>query len=257
MEKTKPSIGIIGGMGPQASLDLSQKVLEETVARIDQDHIAMILISRPASILDRTEFVLGLIDENPGTSIAQVAIDLAHAGATVAGIPCNSAHCPPIFNLVQDLLKQNKTPLRLLHMIKETVLYLQAMLPPPARVGILSTTGIYKVGVYRKALQQAGYAILEPDPETQTEVVHAAIYDTDYGIKAHSHPVTEKARMRLETVLDDYLNQAADMVILGCTELPLCFPETHYKDVRLLDPTRILARALIRETQPEKLRPIL
>ena len=110
-----PIIGIIGGMGPQAGLDLAEKVIAETTAAKDQEHLPMALLSYGHKIGDRSAYVFGEITKNPGFAIASVARTLAELGVRVAGIPCNSAHAPEIFNALTNSLKDLN--IRILHLI--------------------------------------------------------------------------------------------------------------------------------------------
>ena len=96
-----PLIGIIGGVGPFAGLDLQRKILEQTVAAADQEHLPVISVSWPGPIADRTEYLLGRVPENPAYAILEQLRLLAAAGATVAGIPCNTAHAPAIFDVIR------------------------------------------------------------------------------------------------------------------------------------------------------------
>ena len=89
-------IGIVGGAGPYAGLDLAQKILEQTIAEKDQDYLPTLLISTPDKIEDRTRFLLGEITSNPAHSIFRNLCDLNTLGASVVGIPCNTAHAPAI-----------------------------------------------------------------------------------------------------------------------------------------------------------------
>lgn len=254
-ERTSPPmIGIIGGMGPYAGLDLVRKVFDETEAWTDQEHLPLALLSIPGSIVDRTAYVLGDVDENPGYAIARIALALERSGASVAGIPCNSAHSPVIFDVIRRQLAEAGSRLVLLHMIEETAAHLAALPHPPARVGVLSTTSVFRLGLYRDALAQVGLEAVLPSAEMQEEVVHAAVYDPVYGVKAGSSPVSERARADLETAVASLAARGAEAVVLGCTEMPLALPESHAAGVPLIDPTRILARALIRSTYPERLR---
>ncbi len=249
-----PMMGIIGGMGPYAGLDLVRKVFDETEAGTDQEHLPLALLSVPGDIVDRTAYLLGDVDENPGYAIARIALALERAGASVAGIPCNSAHAPVIFDVIRQQLAEAGSGLRLLHMIEETAGYL-AMLPhPPTRVGVLSTTSVFRLGLYRDALAGAGIEAVLPSAEMQETVVHAAIYDPQYGVKASSSPVSERARADLESAVATLAARGAEAVVLGCTEMPLALPGSHAAGVYLIDPTRILARALIRATYPGRLR---
>ena len=86
----------MGGAGPYAGLDLAQKILQQTRAKIDQDYLPTISISTPADIADRTRFLLGQTTKNPAHAIFRNLTELAELGATVVGIPCNTAHAPAI-----------------------------------------------------------------------------------------------------------------------------------------------------------------
>jgi aspartate racemase len=85
----------------------------------------------------------------------------------------------------------------------------------------------------------------------QETVIHPAIYDLDYGIKSG---VSARAREDLLQGVAALQAQGAELIILGCTEIPLVLPEIKIGPTLLIDPTKILARALIREANPKKLR---
>ena len=247
-----PVIGIIGGMGPQAGLDLAAKVIAETQAVTDQDHLPMSLLSYGHLIGDRSTYVFGESTENPGIAIASVARELSNIGVRVAGIPCNSAHAPQIFDELTQLL--TGTPIRILHLIHEAIQHIQEILPGITRVGCLSTLSVHRLDLYRSALEDAGYTPVMPSEEIAEQVVHRAIFDPEFGIKAQSAPVTDQARAMVLSAVDHCRSNGAEAVILGCTELPLAV--SHSSDVPLIDPARALARALIRETSPQKLAPL-
>lgn len=243
-------------MGPQAGLDLAQKVLRATHATTDQDHIPLLLASIPGDIPDRTEYLLGEVEHNPADPIAAVAERLARAGATVLGVPCNSAHAAPIWEPLTDRLRTTTPAAKLLSLIDETVAHLQATLPAGSRVGVLGTTGSYRLGLYPQALEAAGLEPIMPEQGIQERIVHPAIYDTEYGIKAHPAPVSRIARESVCGALTHLRDRGADAIILGCTELPLAMPEAMFNGIPLIDPGSLLARALVRATYPEKLRPL-
>ena len=246
-----PVIGIIGGMGPQAGLDLAAKVIAETQATKDQDHLPMALLSYGHLIGDRSAYVFGEPIPNPGIAIASVARDLAQLEVKVAGIPCNSAHAPEIFNKLTELL--DGVPIRVLHLIQETILYLKEFLPDVTRVGCLSTLSVHRLGLYRSALEQTGLTPVLPSEETAEHIVHRAIFDSEFGIKAKSAPVTARAHDMVLEAIRHCHERGAEVIILGCTELPLAV--SGVAGIPLIDPARALARALIRETSPEKLGP--
>ena len=247
----KPIIGIVGGVGPHAGYDLALKILQETIAGSDQDHIPVIAISESDTIGDRTSFLIGETETNPGHALSDVLRKLTAAGATVAGIPCNTAHAPRILSVATSA-----TPdLPVVNMIDEVGKAILAAMPPQTRIGLLSTLGTARSGVYQETLGPAGIDIVLPSPEIQ-EQVHAAVYDPVYGIKNQSQPVSDTATQILSDALEHFREEGIDAVILGCTELPLALPVGEWNGIRLIDATRVLARALIRETYPEKLRPL-
>ncbi|MCK5136793.1 MAG: aspartate/glutamate racemase family protein [Bacteroidales bacterium] len=248
-------IGIVGGVGPYAGLDLLHKLLDNTLANSDQEHLDTVLLSLPSGIMDRTEYLLGKEKENPAFAIAEVLLKLEKTGAKVAGIPCNTAHAEGIFNIIQDVLHRAGSSIEVLHMINETVSFIAATFPDITRVGVLSTTGTYLSGVYNKALKLKDYEVLIPTMEMQETVIHPAMYDPVYGIKAVANPVHPMARENLLRGFSYLKKQGAEAVILGCTEIPIAIPEPKVEDVVTIDPTFVLARALIFRANPEKLRP--
>ncbi|MBM4161976.1 MAG: aspartate/glutamate racemase family protein [Ignavibacteria bacterium] len=253
---TKKIIGVVGGVGPQAGLDLVQKILDQTIATSDQEHLPLILTSYPDQIADRTAFITGKSSTNPAYAIASILQQLETAGATVAGIACNAAHAPKIFDVIRDEMSRWKSKLHLLHMIEEIARSLKEVHPAVRSVGLISTLGTAKSKVYQTILEPKGYAVIAPSEEVQRDLIHRAIYDPEYGIKSRSHPVTERARTALLKAIGMLIQNGAEAVILGCTEVPLAIPESHVEGFPALDSTLILARALIREANPSKLRPL-
>lgn len=245
-------IGIVGGVGPLAGLDVFKKIIEETDGQHDQEHLPVLLMSYPHLIVDRTEYLLQKVETNPAYALANIIEQLANNGAKVVAIPCNTAHAPAIFSEVEAQLKSNEVKVKLLHLVKETVNHIK-LTAPDARVAVLSTTGTRNTGLYKNLMIEAGLTVLEPSAECQHRI-HEAIYDKAYGIKAFSSPVNEKALTELKHCMDLLLQENPTHFILGCTELPLAFPESDYKGIPLIDPNRIIARALINELNPRKLK---
>jgi aspartate racemase len=249
-----PVIGIVGGVGPYAALDLARKILEETEATRDQDHLPVALLSLPASIADRSEFLLGHADANPGHAIAAVVEQLARAGCRIVGIPCNTAHAPPIFNVITRTLAARRCSIRLVNMVEEVVRSLASDHAGSVPVGVLSTTGTLRSGVYQAALAAAGMAVVTLDEATHAALVHEAVYSPRFGIKAHASPVTDEARERILEGIGRLAAARAEAVILACTELPLAVPERSVAGTTIVDATRVLARALVHAAAPDKLR---
>jgi aspartate racemase len=246
-------IGIIGGVGPYAGLDLTEKIFDETIARSDQDHLPVVMLSIPEKIVDRTEFLLGNTEENPAIAVAELIQYLEQLGARVIGIPCNTMHATKIFGTTQSLLYQKNSKVHLLNMIEEVIRFIISNHPEMRKIGVLSTKGTYKSEVYDSELRKNGLEPVLPDVALQ-DSIHDAIYNPEYGIKAVSRPVSDYASEILNQGIQHLEKKGAQGIVLGCTEIAFALTEKELEGLKLFDATRILARALIRETYPEKLR---
>jgi aspartate racemase len=257
-EKSKFAIiGIVGGVGPYAGLELNRKVFDNTVIDgTDQSHLEVLLFSAGRRVPDRTEFLLSRETQNPAEGIFEALRTLAAAGAKVAAIACNTAHAPRIMDSILEKLKIEGLDLELVDMITETGLSITKSFGPGARVGLLATEGTVAGGVYdRLKLERYGaHRLILPSHKIQTEV-HQSIYDRDYGIKAHSNPVTERAVAQCRRAALHLADKGARVIVLGCTELPLALPPGSFGSLELIDPAEVTARALIANVAPEKLKP--
>ena len=207
-----------------------------------------------SSINDRTKYLEGLIKQNPADAITKVIQKMERIGVTVAGIPCNTAHSDGIFDIVVEQLQIAKSSVKLLNMILETVSFISGNHPQIKRVGVLSTTGTYKSGVYSKILKSKGYEVIVPTLEIQEKFIHPAIYDLAYGIKSFSNPIKQQAIDNLYKGISYFKAKGTEAVILGCTEIPLAIPEKEVDGLVTIDPTNVLARALIKNYYPNKLK---
>jgi len=251
---SEPVIGIVGGVGPYAALDLARKIFDETVATRDQDHLPVALLSYPSLISDRTAFLLGETDANPALGILEVIADLERAGCQVIGIPCHTAHAPAIWDVIAEGLAERGSGVRLLHMVEEVAGFIRQMWPCVTSVGVLSTIGAQQSGVYPAVFSRHGLKALTLEDSEHRELVHASVYDPEFGIKAHASPVAERARRNVLVAVERLRATGAEVVVLACTELPLAVPEPVVKGTPVVDATRVLARALVRSVAPELLR---
>ena len=240
------TIGIVGGVGTFAGIDLYRKIYQHTGARTDQDHLPVVLVSAPEKVLDRTMFLFGEVDENPGIAIAGIIKTLAAAGAEIIGIPCNTAHSPIIFNEILERIPGN---IKLLNMIEEVGRHISIDFPKIGMAGILGTNGTYLSKAYTGTLSDFNIEAIYPEESMQKNLVHPAIYDMSYGIKAFSDPVTERARHDLLEVASSLVHQGSEAIILGCTEIPLAIPETKIEQSIVFDSVSILAQALINNSR--------
>ena len=245
-------IGIVGGMGPLAGVDLSRKIINQTIAFKDQDHLPQVLYSIPELIMDRTDYLLGIIKENPAGIITQLLIRLESMGCTICGLSCNTAHAPQIFDVIQKELSEKKSTIKLLHIINEVGVFIKKYYPEVTNVGILGTSGTYRIKLYDQ-LSDFNLNIINISQPEQ-EQVHASIYHPEFGIKSTANGVTKEAKRILSHAANSLIKSKSELIVLGCTELPLAFQDNNFKGIPLIDATLILARALIREHSPQKLK---
>lgn len=243
------AIGIIGGVGPYAGIDLVKKVFDHTNARSDQEHIALYLASCPSLIADRTEYLLhGGV--NPAGGMYVCFEKLVQCGANTIAVACNTAHAPGILSVMMEAASVEHPQVRFINMIEETCLYLERLFPQGGKIGLLATVGTYMTGVYQDYLgHHPQFELVEPTLEGQRRL-HAAIYDTGYGVKAR-FPVSGEARAVLLDESMRLLERNVVAMILGCTELPLALKDDMLP-CELVDPTDCAARALVLAAAPEK-----
>ena len=240
---------MVGGVGPLAGLDLVGKITAATRGTRDQDHLPVALLSFPGQIPDRTEFLLGHTTDNPGYPLADVADALVAVGSEVIGIPCNTAHVPVIFDVVRERLAGRAD---LVHMVEEVGREIERHFPGSGTIGVLSTTGTTAAGIYPQHLGSLGYRVLEVPSGVHERLVQEAIYDPAFGIKATPEP-SEEATARLTAAAALLKEQGADGIVLACTEIPLALRDGSVHGLPCLDPTRVLARALVRRSAPTSL----
>ena len=238
------TIGIVGGVGPQAGIDLHSKIIRFTNAAKDQEHLPIIHMAMPAQITDRSQYLLEPENHlNPGESVYKIIERLYHSGAQIIGIPCNTCHSEPIFSLIKTKIRENlHSEIQLLHMIHEVCQAMQSF----QKIGLLATWGTYSSKLYWNIFQKQGIDLLHPASEEQCKRVHQAIYDPIRGLKATSALYdTEFPRAILLEVAQELIDAGAQAIIMGCTEIPLVLEQSDLKTVPLIDATAVLAQALI------------
>ncbi len=221
-------IGIVGGMGPEATADLFREITRLTPAVRDQDHVQVLIYSNP-KIPDRTKAILNGTDD-PLPALIATARKLEGAGAGILAIPCNTAH----FFLPQ---LQAAVCIPILNMIEEALLEVRRIAPHSSAAGLLASTGTIRSRVYESSSGLAALRILTPDAGDQ-EKVQNAIYDIKAGTRV------DGPRRIFEATAHALMNKGADIVIHGCTEIPLAFQSTD-PEHPCLNPTRVLARAAV------------
>ena len=259
-ESQKNIIGIVGGMGPVAGIDLASKIISQTIASRDQEHLPFLLHSFPNEIRDRTAYILGRLHdsatdaENPGVAIARILMQMEQAGVTIAGMACNSAHAPVIFDRIVSELRASQSKINLLHMVREVGWHIMYHLAGVRKVGILGTDGTRASELY-DMLEEFGLEVVDVTDEEQ-ERLQSAIYDREYGIKSTPDGRSPGAVKIMGGICRSLNKRGAYAIVFGCTELPLAYQEPRIEGLPTVDSSLVLARALVRACDPEKLRPV-
>ena len=259
-----PALIIGGGVGPMAGVELHRRIIEQTRTEgADQDHFDLIHLSLASRVNDRTRYLLEGTGTNPGHQMAEIVeigirgLESDRGGAepyAVVGVPCNTFHAPPIFDLFLERMGAFNQGITVVHMLRETLELIHSLQPGAQTIGLMSTTGTRRSRVWHALLETEGYTVLEVDEAEQTSL-HETIYHPVWGLKAVS-PATETARDRFEIYAEKLIARGAEALVLGCTEIPLALPGIHFGGVVLIDPMLALARGMIKAAGPEKLQPL-
>lgn len=223
------TIGIIGGMGPAATIDLYKKIVDQTPAEKDQEHIHVIIDSYP-QIEDRTGYILhGGI--NPAPRLVESAKRLEAAGVDALIMPCNTAHY-----FAKDIESAVNIPL--IHIVKCSAEAIKNNYPETKKIGLIATTGTIKAGVYGNILKEYGFETLELPEKIENNIMDC-IYK---GVKAGK---TEEYSSLFQQSVDEITSLGADLLIEGCTEIPLLMPYVKTK-LPAIDATYELACAAVK-----------
>lgn len=228
----KQAVGVIGGVGPMATVYYMQRVIEMTKAGCDQEHINM-LVFNDCDIPDRTAFITEKSPDNPLPVMVEDAKRLEAAGCEFVVIPCNTAHY-----FYDELERAVEIPV--VNIVEETIRYAKARVQDLSCVGIMATTGTIVTGTYQKYAQRAGLSFAVPDEDEQ-DLLMQIIYD---GVKA-GKPVP---RADFDRVANHLRAKGAQCLILGCTELSVLKRDLPINDPDVLDSIDVLASETVRRS---------
>ncbi|MBD3859713.1 amino acid racemase [Bacillus sp. 28A-2] len=219
------TIGIMGGMGPLATIDLMKKIISHTPAIKDQDHLHVIADNYP-QIPDRTTAIFGT-GEDPTDYMIESAKRLERAGADFILIACNTAHF-----FLQNVRQSTHIPI--MNMPLDTANHLKEH--QYTSVGLLATDGTLKTKLYQNACTNHHIEVITPSEELQKNVMNGI-----YAVKAGK---LSKGESELKIAAEILMNQGAEAIIAGCTEIPVVLRAT--KEVNVIDPTVILAKKAVK-----------
>lgn len=223
------TLGVLGGLGPQATDFFYNGVIEHTDASCDQEHIDMIILSH-ATTPDRTKAIMTGDDSQLIESLVKDVQMLEKAGAANIAIPCNTSH------YFYDQM-QSAVGIPIIHMVRESVRYAKAKFENVKKIGIMGTDGTISTGIYDMECERAGVTPVHPSPERQKDVMHI-IYDE---IKAGERG----SRHLFHRVIDELTkDKGCEVVILACTELSV-YKHFHNVPECCLDAMDVLIRESI------------
>ncbi len=219
-------IGVIGGLGPEATVDLFSKIIKATPAQYDQEHLRIIVDNNP-KIPDRVKAIFEN-GEDPAPSLIETARNLERAGAQLLLIACNAAH------YYYDAIVESVS-IPVLHIMEETASHCRRQFPQIKTFGLLAGSSTIELGLYPNAFKRIQGRILNPKTEDQKKVL-----DCIYKIKAGDSGSSVKAE--LLRVVQNLHTMGAEAIILGCTEIPLLLKDGDLP-FPFIDATQALAEA--------------
>ena len=218
-------VGIIGGMGPEATVELMRRVTLRTRAADDADHVHLLVESNP-KIPSRIAHLLEGTGDDPLPEILRIARNLQGAGAEALAMPCNTAH-----HYAEEI--QAAVSIPLLHMVKLTVARIAAA-SSAARVGLLASSAVLRVGVYAREFAEQGLEGVLPRRQDELMALIRGVKRGESGAPA---------AQRLAEIGAELAGQC-ELALIACSELSLISADLANK-TRVLDSLDVLADAVV------------
>jgi aspartate racemase len=224
-------VGIIGGMGPEATVDLMARIIKSTPALDDVDHIRMLVDNNP-KVPSRIKALLEGGGESPLPCLQEMARGLAAWGVDFLAMPCNTAHY-----YLRDI--QQSVSIPVLDMVDLAVRTVTVRTPGLKTVGLLASTAVLNLKLYEKRFAESGIALVPPADLFQQGVMGAIkrIKTSRYGPE-----VVEAA----QAAADHLVARGAEALLIACTELSIIGHEIR-APVKVFDSAQILAEAIVQE----------
>ena len=198
-------LGVLGGMGPLATLDFQNRLLEATPADRDQLHLPSVVWNVP-QIADRQKALAGL-GPSPLPQLLDGIAKLNQAGASHIAIPCNTAH-----HWYPQLSEASDAPV--LHIVDATLDTLLRVAKKPQRVGIIATKGTLDAGWFQQRLAEQGIESITPNEDELAEWFVPGCYAVKRGKLAEGGELLSLQALAL-------MARGAQQLVLACTEVPV------------------------------------
>ncbi|HSP01184.1 MAG TPA: amino acid racemase [Thioalkalivibrio sp.] len=233
---TAKSVGILGGMGPEATVDLMSRIIKATPAKDDRDHIRMLVDNNP-QVPSRIEALEEGGGASPVPCLQAMARRLALWGVDLLAMPCNTAHYyhPQI---------QQAVAIPVLNMLDLSATAVRQRCPEARTVGLLASTASVRLKLYAPALGRQDLQLLTPATEVQ-EALMSAIRQIKAGVNPNGVVST------LQQTADSLIQAGADVLLVACTELSIVSDRLRVARP-WLDSAQILAEAVVRHARPDE-----
>jgi aspartate racemase len=228
--------GVMGGMGPDATVDFMAKVIALTDSARDQDHVHLIVDQDPT--IPNRQAAIASGNDDVSERLTAMAQRLERAGADFLVMVCNTAH------VFTDGVRA-ATAIPFISIIDETIAEIDRRAPGAKSVGIMATDGCLATRIYQDAVEASGRKAIEPDRQLTDELMRLI-----GAIKAGNQGADITAG--IEAVARTLVDQGADVIVGGCTEIPIVFEGAGFK-VPVISSTNVLAArtlALARGSEP-------
>lgn len=222
-------LGVLGGVGPLATVYFMDLLIRLTQAQSDQEHIPVLCFNH-STIPDRTAYILDHSAPNPLPVMCEDAKILERAGASCIAIPCNTAHY-----FYEELQRQVRIPI--LNIIEETVSYVKENTPNVKKIGVLATQGTFAAGSYQKVCEAQGLSFAAPGKEDAASLMKIIYQQVKAGKKVDFEEFSR--------ILGVMKHDGCDAIILGCTELSIIHRDFHINRPDVVDSLEVLARKSI------------
>jgi len=229
MEKV---VGIIGGMGPEATVDFMNRIIKATSARDDADHIRMLVDNNP-KIPSRIKAILEKSGESPIPCLQDMARRLESWGVDFLAMPCNTAHY-----YLPDI--QAAVSIPVLDMIDLAVRTVVDQNPDIRSVGLLASTAVVRLGLYAEHFGRRNITLATPADEAQAGIMQAIrkIKTSRYG---------GEVAQAIQAGADDLLARGAEALLVACTEISIVAEQLRSPGM-VYDSAQILAEQVVRES---------
>lgn len=226
-------IGILGGMGPEATVELMRRIIAATPAHDDVDHIQMIVDNNP-KVPSRIKALIDKTGESPSAELVAMGRRLEIAGADGLAIACNTAHF-----YANDIKQSVKIPL--INMIESTASTVVNRVKASSSIGLLASTAVVDLGLYSQALSRSNLKTIIPKEQSELLEIIKAVKRGD---------TSEQIRLNFYSIAENLLNSGASFLIIACTELSIISDKIMDR-LPVIDALDVLTNEIINFCKPE------